>query len=180
MFLKISKITICQNLRTRIWEFGSRIILMIWKINSVSSRLLFNSLSWWCHQMETFFVLLAICAGNSLVTDEFPAQRPVTWSFDVFFDQRLNNWLSKQSCGWWFETPSCPLLHHCNEATWSSGEAIRIYVYTYKNGSILVHVMICCLMAPSYYLNLRWFIISEVLWQSGEGNFTKYGHDFNN
>ena len=24
------------------------------------------------------------------VTSEFPAQRPVTWSFDVFFDQRLN------------------------------------------------------------------------------------------
>ena len=28
---------------------------------------------------------------------EFPAQRPVTWSFDVFFDMRLNKRLSKQS-----------------------------------------------------------------------------------
>ena len=35
---------------------------------------------------------------------EFPAQRPVTWSFDVFFDLRLNKRLSKQSWGWWFET----------------------------------------------------------------------------
>ena len=35
--------------------------------------------------METFFALLAICAGNSLVTGEFPAQRPVTRSFDIFF-----------------------------------------------------------------------------------------------
>ena len=51
--------------------------------------------------METFAALLAICAVNSPVTDEFPAQRPVTWSFDVFFDKRL----SKQSWGWWFETP---------------------------------------------------------------------------
>ena len=42
------------------------------------------------HQMETFFSLLAICAGNSPVTGEFPAQRPVTWSFDVFFDLCLN------------------------------------------------------------------------------------------
>ena len=31
-------------------------------------------------------VLLTICAGNSPVTGEFPTQRPVTRSFDVFFD----------------------------------------------------------------------------------------------
>ena len=35
-------------------------------------------------------MLLAICAGNSPVTGEFPAQRPLTRSFDVFFDLRLN------------------------------------------------------------------------------------------
>ena len=29
-----------------------------------------------------------------------PAQRPVTWSFDIFFDLRLNKRLSKQSWGW--------------------------------------------------------------------------------
>ena len=46
--------------------------------------------------METFSVLLAICGGNSPVTGEFPAQRPVTRSFDVFFDLRLNKRLSKQ------------------------------------------------------------------------------------
>ena len=40
--------------------------------------------------METFFVLLVIFAGNSPATGEFPAQRPVTRSFDVFFDLRLN------------------------------------------------------------------------------------------
>ena len=45
--------------------------------------------SWWRHQMETFSALLALCAGNSPVTGEFPAQRPVTRSFDVFFDLRL-------------------------------------------------------------------------------------------
>ena len=39
---------------------------------------------------ETFSALLAICAGNSPVTGEFPTQRPVTWTFDVFFDLRLN------------------------------------------------------------------------------------------
>ena len=39
---------------------------------------------------------------------EFPTQRPVTRSFDVFFDLRLNKRLSKQSWGWWF---------HCNESS---------------------------------------------------------------
>ena len=41
--------------------------------------------------METFSASLAICAGNSPGTGEFPAQRPVTQSFDVFFDLLLNN-----------------------------------------------------------------------------------------
>ena len=58
---------------------------------------------------------MAICAGNSPVPGEFPAQRPVTWSFDVFFDLRLNNWLGKQSWGRWFDTPSCPLWRHSND-----------------------------------------------------------------
>ena len=53
--------------------------------------------SWWRHQMETFSALLAICAGNSPVIGEFPAQRPVTRSFDVFFDLRLNNgWVNNR------------------------------------------------------------------------------------
>ena len=41
--------------------------------------------------MKTFSALLVICAGNSPVTGEFPAQRPVTRSFDVFFYLRPNN-----------------------------------------------------------------------------------------
>ena len=69
---------------------------------------------WWGHQMETFSALLALCAGNLPVTGEFPAQRPVTLSFDVFFYLCLNKRFSKQSWGWWFETPSRPLWRHCN------------------------------------------------------------------
>ena len=71
-------------------------------------------ISWWRHQMETFSALLAICAGNSPVPGEFPTQRPVTRSFNVFFDLRLNKRLSKQSWGWWLETLSRPLWRHCN------------------------------------------------------------------
>ena len=43
---------------------------------------------------ENISVLLALCAGNSPVTVEFPAQRPVTRSFGVFFDLSLNKQLS--------------------------------------------------------------------------------------
>ena len=67
--------------------------------------------------METFSALLAIRAGNSPVSGEFPAQRPVTRSFDVFFDLRLNKRLSKQLWCWWFETPSYPLWRHSNDET---------------------------------------------------------------
>ena len=73
--------------------------------------------TWWRHQMETFSALLAICAENSPVPGEFPAQRSVTRSFDVFFDLRLNKRLSKQSWGWWFETLSRQLWRHRNVPT---------------------------------------------------------------
>ena len=66
--------------------------------------------------METFSALLAICAGNSPVPGEFPAQRPETRCIDVFFDLRLNKPLSKQwwGCWFWFEMLSRPLWRHYN------------------------------------------------------------------
>ena len=82
-----------------------------------------NHLSWWRHQMETFSALLAICAGNSPVSCEFPAQRPVTRSFDVFFDLCLNKRLSKQSWGWWLETLSCSLWRQSNDL-WNTAHVV--------------------------------------------------------
>ena len=81
--------------------------------------------TWWRHQMGTFSTLLALCAGNSSVTGEFPAKRPVTWSFDVFFGLCLTKCLSKQSRGWWFEKPPCPLWRHCNETQKAALEFIH-------------------------------------------------------
>ena len=69
---------------------------------------------WWRLQMETFSALLALCAGNSPVTGEFPTQTPVTRSFGASFDLRLNKRLGKQSWGWWFETQSRSLWRQCN------------------------------------------------------------------
>ena len=45
--------------------------------------------------METFSALLVFCA----VPGEFPAQRPMTRSFDVFFDLRINGWVNNREAG---------------------------------------------------------------------------------
>ena len=82
-------------------------------------------------------------------TGEFPAQKPVMRSFDVFFDLRVIYRLSKQSWSWWFETPSCPLWHHCNETTdWIKvkfdGPAwLSLYVLNLSEGT-LTYIYILC------------------------------------
>ena len=98
--------------------------------------------------METFSTLLAHCAENSPATGEFPAQRPVTRSFDVFFDLRLNKRLSKQWWGWRFETPSHPLWRHINgkwrwDLTAVRGDRISdgwITLLRFKNGYGLLNL----------------------------------------
>ena len=62
---------------------------------------------------NTFRVTGLLC-GEFTGPGEFPAQRPVTQSFDASFDQRLNTRLCKQTWGWWFKTPSRPLRRHRN------------------------------------------------------------------
>ena len=87
------------------------------------------------HQIETFSDSLASCAENSPVTGEFPAQRPVTRSFGVFFDLRLNKRLSKQSWGWWFERPSRSLWRHCNDPIkiWAHKKLLWAALYEHCN-----------------------------------------------
>ena len=129
---------------------------------------------WWCHQMETFSALLAICWGNSPVPGEFPAQRPVRRSFDVFFNLRLNKQLSKQSWGWWFEMLSHPLWRHCNAQTLSVthehergqrrywtlchlGIALSWMPQNFTNEkTTLVQEMALCHQATSHFLSQGW------------------------
>ena len=59
------------------------------------------------HQMETISAILAFCAGNSPVTSEFPSQRPVTRSFDVF-NIRLSGWYLLHI----FYIPETSILYH--------------------------------------------------------------------
>ena len=74
----------------------------IWTTQSVVSFQLSVtciSVPWWRYQMKTFSALQALCAGNSPVIGEFPSQRPVTRSFDVFFDLCLNGQVNKREAG---------------------------------------------------------------------------------
>ena len=71
------------------------------------------------HRMMTssngnIFRVTGHLCGEFTGPGEFPTQRPVTRSFDVYFDLRPNKRLSKQSLGWWFETLSPPLWRHRN------------------------------------------------------------------
>ena len=90
--------------------------------------------SWWRQEMEEFSALLALCAGNSPVTGEFPSQRPVTRSFNVFFDLRLNKRLNKQIR---FETPSRSSWRHCN-VKFVPRWALR-WLLTFKSTELSLH-----------------------------------------
>ena len=114
----LSKSLILSRCRSRKLnrKFGSRIDRQeplrdyVWTSRQITKLCLHDDII----EMETSSALLAFCAGNSPVTGEFHAQRPVTRSFDDFVDLRLNKQLSKQSWGWWFETPLGSLWCHCN------------------------------------------------------------------
>ena len=75
-----------------------------------------------------FHVTGPLC-GEFIGPGEFPTQRPVTRSFDVFFDLRLNKRLSKQPWGWWFETLSWSLWRHCNEGAYFQRKFLRASIY---------------------------------------------------
>ena len=123
--------------------------------------------TWWRHQVETFSALLAISAGNLPVNGEFPARRPVTRSFD----KRL----SKQWCGWWFETPSRPLWRHCYDMlldyrscsdAWSMSNGVRPSTRTALFSEVSVSISVpeclftdlslCSLYGGTSYRKISW------------------------
>ena len=74
------------------------------------------SSSWWRHQMETFFALLALCGGNPPVTHGFPSQKG-QWRGALMFSSILawtNGWANSRYVRRRFETPSRSLWRHCN------------------------------------------------------------------
>ena len=68
---------------------------------------------WWCIKWKYFARYWLFVRGIHRSPVNYPHK--VMRNFDVFFDFRLNKRLGKQWWGWWFEMPSHPLWHHCNE-----------------------------------------------------------------
>ena len=78
-----------------------------------------------------FVVMMTSSNGNIFrvtgpLCEEFTSQKPVTRSFDVFFDLRLNKRLSKQSRRRWFEIPLRSLWRHCNVNSTPCSQALAI------------------------------------------------------
>ena len=126
---------------------------------------------WWRHQMETFSVLLAICAGNWPVPGEFPTQRPVTGSFDVFFDLRLNKQLSKQWWGWWFEMLACPL--------WRQRNAVELtyYVHMMRNKPN-EQILTLLVVSPEYSMRTKPIPMLPMPWSHAMLGHQRYGNDY--
>ena len=113
--------------------------------------------------METFSALLALCARNSPATGEFPSQRPVTRSFDVFFDLRLNKRLTKKSWGWWFETSSRSLWRHCNEScSWTKTHSVNTLCKRFhKRYDLALRPHWSCVLVISLYTQ-----IAKTIWST--------------
>ena len=77
-----------------------------------------------------------------------PSLRSVTWSFDVFFDLRMNKRVSIKSRRRWFETPWWSLWRHCD---------------------------VCWRCAEMLYQAKRYFLV--VCWGVGVGDYI-YTHGF--
>ena len=116
--------------------------------------------------MDEFSALLALCAGKSPVTGEFPVQRPVTRSFNVSFDLRLNKWLRKQSWGWWFETPPFSLWRHRNGMTNISRLDLNVNYWS----TFLLMDYNWLINKPLWYYHqfscslFPWFFIDGLMW----------------
>ena len=89
-----------------LWVYTIIIIIVIIIIITITITILI---------VIVIIIVIIIIILNSPVPGEVPAQRPVTRSFDVFFDLHPNKRLCKQWWGWCFETPPCPLRRHRNE-----------------------------------------------------------------
>ena len=132
MTSKIQKITYWSQDYGEDLGYGDRFLAWLGAcaaIFNASGRVIWGQLmdkfSYKVRRVNRFYIMMTSSNGNILrVTGplcgeftgpgEFPTQRPVTRSFDVFFDLRLNKRLSKQTRGWWFETQSWSLWRHCN------------------------------------------------------------------
>ena len=71
---------------------------------------------------------MAFCGGNSPVTDEFPSQKPMTWSFDIFCDL---GWVNNRIASYlWCGCTHYDVTVMLQSSDWIPGTD---YVYMYPN-----------------------------------------------
>ena len=98
---------------------------------------------------------------------EFPTQRPVTRSFDVFFDLRLNKRLRKQPWGWWFETPSWSSWRHCNEICSCPLHLLSVSYMSWNDKPILNSTFMFAWnkLKLKHDLNVNWMNLCDKKWR---------------
>ena len=109
----------------------------------------FLSLSLWFHRADgvrhPYYIMTSsngnisalgsLYEGNPPMTGGFPSQRPVTRSFDIFFNLRTNKQLSKQSRRRWFEPPlrcTTDLFSNLFDFEWERQALRYLYVSPFK------------------------------------------------
>ena len=93
--------------------------------------------------------------------DRWIPQRPVTRSFDVFFDLHMNKQLSKQSWSWWFEMPSCSLWRHCNALAFIPVQFLAATKQLYDWFIPYVRLSVCPSVRPSHLFHHVPIIVSS-------------------
>ena len=88
--------------------------------------------------------LLANCAGNSPVPGEFPIKRPVTRSFDVYFDLRPNKSLSKHLWGCFFRR----FRDHYDVIVMKTNPCHDVTMFYFRREFVFRYTL---LLAPSHY-----------------------------
>ena len=104
--------TACSGWRRKNHQWSVLLSLMGWESSGESTSS--HAQCMMTSSNGNIFRITGPLCGEFTGPGEFPTQRSVTRSFDVFFDLRLNKRLSKQPWGWWYETPSWSLWRQCN------------------------------------------------------------------
>ena len=99
--------------RTKNWGTVS-IFVSTWDVHPNLLDLIFigNDLDMMTSSSGNIFRVTGLLCGEFTGHRRISSQKASNADFDALFDLRLFKRLSKQSWGWWFETPSRPLWRH--------------------------------------------------------------------
>ena len=136
-----------------------------------------NGMLWWRHLVETFFALLAICAGKSPVTDEFPTQGQ--WRGSLMFSLIcvwINGWVNNREAGdlrryrahydvivMRIVVPlitvraTCPIIF--KRTSHRDAGTIVVAILLRQRGLVITRSLFCKNVA-SYYLNFNFIFLS--------------------